>query len=342
MSIVEEFRPSSVDQGLREVIQYLESMGVPRASRAGSVLEVNSPSCVLWTPDTPIVSRDPVRDANPFFALAESMWMLAGRSDLAFLLHFNSTFGQFSDDGKEVRGSAYGRRWRSWFLNENGAPIDQFEKLLSELENLNTRRACLLMWDAVDLNLDSLDVPCNQLVQFLVRDGRLDMTVVNRSNDAVYGLFGSNVVHFSLLHSYIVMKLNARGIEVDRGNYYQFTNNLHGYTDNVVYQRLLSEPPLETFNRHGRWEIPFGSNQELFDRDVLHLCDNYHSISENDFQSKFGQMHLQPMMSAWNHWKAKRPDIAYELLMENSESEWCLAGAEWMMRRIEKKAAKSK
>lgn len=338
---IEQFRPLNVDNGLRTVISTLSNEGVPRESRAGNVLEINSPACVMWSPDAPIVSRDPVRDANPFFALAESMWMLAGRSDLAFLVHYNSSFGQFSDDGKEVRGSAYGKRWRSWFKDENGQPIDQFPKLLAELSNPLTRRAVLLMWDAQDLNLDSKDVPCNDMIFFLVRDGELDMTVCNRSNDAVYGLFGSNVVHFSLLHTYIVMQLNAMGVPTKRGGYYQFTNNLHGYTDNVVYQRIVNTPWPDPVNRSGMWRIEPDETASYLEIDINNLCENYEYITESDFISDFGVNHLQPMMCAWNHWKAKAPEAGLDLLLQYPDSEWCIAGAEWLQRRIDAKKAKA-
>ncbi|MCR8997982.1 hypothetical protein Q6A64_08305, partial [Helicobacter pylori] len=39
------------------------------------------------------------RNINPFFQVAESLWILAGRSDVGFLLDYNKNMGQFSDDG---------------------------------------------------------------------------------------------------------------------------------------------------------------------------------------------------------------------------------------------------
>lgn len=54
----------------------------------------------------------------------------------------------------------------------------------------------------------------------------LDMTVVNRSNDTLWGALGSNYVHFSFLQEYVA---NACGMGV--GHYHQMTNNLHIYSD---------------------------------------------------------------------------------------------------------------
>src|SRR5207237_2010921 len=105
------------------------------------------------------------------------------------------------------------------------------------------------VWDQPDCK----DVPCNTEVMFLPRlstdaylhpcqkhQGKrekggcddekaaairvLDMTVINRSNDTLWGALGSNYVHFSFLHEYISL---ATGCVV--GRYNQFSNNLHVY-----------------------------------------------------------------------------------------------------------------
>ena len=352
--------PADVDDGLRRTLNYFFKDGetARRDSRAGDVLEIPNISIVKWNVGTPFVSMDPIRDANPFFALAESGWMLKGRSDLAFLVHFNSSFGQYSDDGKEVRGSAYGRRWRNWFLDEKGGGIDQIPRLVEELAaNPLTRRAVLLMWDAVDLNLDSKDVPCNTQVYFLVRDGKLDMTVTNRSNDSVYGLFGSNVVHFHLLLSYVTMLLRARMSElgkpdiIEQGNYYQVTNNLHVYVDNEVVYRLRGDINTRINHPGSRQELPkpflAGSlisvheNPGLLESDLRYLCDRYASVDVGWAQSTFGIENLEPMLRAWNLRKAGQLEEALAVLAPRS-SAWCQAGAEWLRRRIRAKARKDR
>lgn len=350
-----------VDSRLREVLQEIVNNGVFRDSRAGSVKELSQPTTILWPNETPFISTDPIRDANPFFALFESVWMLQGRNDLAFLLHFNSTFGQFSDDGKEVRGSAYGKRWRSWFKLDETPPatIDQFPKLIKELaDNPLTRRAVLLMWDAQDLNLDSKDVPCNTQIYFLVRNGRLDMTVTNRSNDAIYGLFGSNVVHFHILHSYITMLLHAElrarksEVVIPKGDYYQITNNLHAYVDNPVFQRL-HEDINGRINRPGDYEpcprsLIHGGAPSMFEdpeslhRDFEYLCDNYNTITDSGWMdSAFGRETLEPMIRAWNLHKVRKDTQAARDSLAAYSSGWAQAGTAWLDRRLAAQARKA-
>ena len=62
------------------------------------------------------------------------------------------------------------------------------------------------MWDAKqDLSHrnESKDLPCNTHVYFSIREGFLDMTVCNRSNDLIWGCCGANAVHMSFLQEYV-------------------------------------------------------------------------------------------------------------------------------------------
>jgi len=148
--------------------------------------------------------------------------MLAGRNDVKFLASMVPSIKQFSDDGDVFHG-AYGHRWRKWFN------FDQLKEIADNLKkNPDCRRQVLSMWSATaDLSSGSKDVPCNTHVYFSRdRDGVLNMTVCNRSNDAVWGALGANVVHFSVLQEFL-----AHQIGCDVGRYWQVTNNLHLYTD---------------------------------------------------------------------------------------------------------------
>lgn len=336
------FEPKNADEGLKSVLLALKTEGVPRASRVGSVLEFNSPSMVTWKYGASPILRSRSRDANPFFHMFEALWMLAGRSDLQSLLHFNSSFDQFSDDGKEIRGSAYGKRWRSWFKDQNGNAIDQIPLLVKELsENLSTRRAVLLMWDATDLNLDSKDVPCNSMVYFLVRNGRLDMSVVNRSNDAIFGLFGSNVVHFHFLHQYITTKLSGFYPGLKRGDYYQLTNNLHAYVDNPIFDKVLTEvhDPVEPGQN---WFWSRHTNPEFLDYDITQAVDSYRDLSKSVFRTDWFNNVAFPMITAWNIRKEGSSQRALGYISKFSgNSEWLATGRDWLQWRVDKQKAKS-
>src|SRR3990167_3960546 len=82
----------------------------------------------------------PGRKLNPWLMLSESLWLLAGRNDVASLLPYNKRIIKFSDDGKTLYG-AYGYRIK-----------DQIEPMLERLRQEDTdRRAVLPIWRAGDL-----------------------------------------------------------------------------------------------------------------------------------------------------------------------------------------------
>ena len=126
--------------------------------------------------------------------------MLAGRGDLASVEQFNKGMAKYSDDGKGLNG-AYGWRWRGMF------GFDQLTEVVNELSINPTSRRCVLamydpVWDMQD-NPESLDIPCNTHIYFDCRHNKLNMTVCCRSNDALWGAYGANAVHMSMLMEYI-------------------------------------------------------------------------------------------------------------------------------------------
>lgn len=230
-----------VNQALQIGLDHLLMAGVEETSRNGSVIVAPEPVGITYLNPRRRVLLSPTRDSNPFFSFFESLWMLAGNNDIEFPCYFNSTYGQFSDDGKTMH-DAYGYRWRNFF------GWDQLEAIVQELRNNPTSRRCVLsMWNGMSTNemsepvRDDFDVaisggkavPCNTHAYFAIRNGELNMTVCNRSNDAVWGAFGANAVHFSFLLEYMAMRVG-----VPMGGYCQITNNLHVYTDKFDRAKL--------------------------------------------------------------------------------------------------------
>lgn len=206
--------------------------GVKGDSRNGPVLRIPEP--VLTTVKNPrerVLFFGP-RDANPIFHLMESIWMIAGRRDVAFPKMFNSKFDQYSDD-KEVFNAAYGYRMRHHFGSDQ--LIDVIRKLK---DDPGTRQAVVQLWDSKDLMKDTLDRACN--TQFVVEivNGRLNMTTFNRSNDFWYGACGANIVHFT-----VIMEFIASAVGVEMGEYRSFTTNLHLYTELYNAAPHMVTPP---------------------------------------------------------------------------------------------------
>jgi hypothetical protein len=231
---------------LQYSLQYLPHCSTEEQSRAGRVLVSYTPVVTCYSHPTEKVLFSPMRDANPFFHFMEALWMLAGRDDVAYPVIFNSTFGQFSDDGERFWG-AYGYRWRRWF------GYDQLDVIIQELRNNpGTRRCVLSMWspgyivypdsdetlgmvqpDLMQALAGGKDVPCNTNVFFRVIDGALDMMVNCRSNDIFWGAYGANAVHFAFLQEYV-----AAGAGLRVGRYWQNSFNFHAYVDKFPLKKF--------------------------------------------------------------------------------------------------------
>lgn len=192
-----------------------------RTSRGAATLELDAPMTTVYYQPMERVLFSRARDANPFFHLFEAMWILAGREDVAFLARFLPRIADYSDDGVRFH-AAYGRRLglnRDDKLNQ----IEGLARLLSK--DPSSRRAVCSIWNAeLDAEADTKDLPCNDLVAFLIRDGKLEMTVYNRSNDMVWGAYGANAVQFAFIQEAL-----ASLLKIPTGRYYQVSNSFHVY-----------------------------------------------------------------------------------------------------------------
>lgn len=217
-------RARNVHQALPEALYQIRFRGLERKSRNGPVIVFPEPVTTVYEKPAERVIFWPQRDANPFFHLIESLWMLAGFNDVETVARYVENMRNFSDDGVSFHG-AYGHRW----INHFG--FNQLDPIVEALKaDKDCRRQVLSMWDTnVDLGRKGKDLPCNLQAVFQITPcGQLDMMVTNRSNDAVWGCYGANAVHFSYLHEFL-----ARSVGVPQGVYRQVSANLHVYKENL-------------------------------------------------------------------------------------------------------------
>lgn len=162
----------------------------------------------------------PGRRNDVFGTIAETMWVLAGRNDMAYLARYLKRAVQFSDDQETWRGG-YGPRLRNW---EGIDQVDEIRKLLCG--DPESRRAVAVLFDPARDYVNTLDVPCNNWLHFLVREGRLDLNVTVRSNDILWGFSGINTFEWSVLHEMMAYWL---GVAVGQESF--FVSSLHLYDE---------------------------------------------------------------------------------------------------------------
>jgi thymidylate synthase len=368
-------RARNVCQALPQGLEMLLREGVRSESRAGSVFVMPTPVTTVYERPLERVLTSPVRDANPFFHLAESVvWMLNGRDDAAFLNEYVRDFGdRFAEGNGRIHG-AYGARWRS------GLGIDQLDVVVERLRRNPGDRQCVIqMWDGScvnswegggetghdDLAYESYkDRPCNLSVCLRLRETvhrpgthryLLDIMVTCRSNDILWGAYGANAVQFSVLQEYL-----AACIGVGVGHYYQVSWNYHAYEKQLEAMaarsdRRVSDLPDRLWDqrygatrRPGQAEFsatPLFADATNVDAELerLDLC-----VRKLHADPDPGPLLILPMQNpalatvvatalrAHRLWRLGKKEQALDAAQLIAAVDWREACTEWMLRRMEK------
>lgn len=245
----------------------------------------------------------PERHNNVFAAIAETMWVIAGRSDIAYLSNYLPRAVDFSDDGRTWR-AGYGSRLRHW------SGVDQFDAVVRTLATSPTsRRGVMSIFDpSVDYQ-DSLDVPCTNWLHFTIRDDKLDLSIAVRSNDIMWGFSGINTFEWS-----VVQEMMAHWLDVTVGQVNYFISSLHVYDHHFKRAaRIIASPaaksPYDDHPAAARFSTSFASFAQVANewleieeiirgradvadringfadpllRDFLRMLDAYWSFTEGD------------------------------------------------------------
>jgi hypothetical protein len=305
-------------------MEHLSFIGKPEPSRAGDVIVSPHPVMTVFTQPRERVLLNASRDANPYFHFFESIWMLSGARDASYLNTYVSDFTKrFADPGTTILHGAYGHRWQHIFY------MDQLKVIIKILsEDPTSRRAVLTMWDPQsDLGGHHPDHPCNTNIFFRVNNGLLDMMVNCRSNDIVWGLYGANAVHMSMMQEYL-----AAAIDMEVGRYYQNSWNFHAYRN--IFEKLLPGVNDTTWCAPYEGRIyPLVDNSKEFIRDCeIWVSDNAYDVCMN---SIFMNVAV-PMQLSFDSYKRRDFKHALKYASEIQSDDWRMACTEWLGRRIEK------
>lgn len=325
----------------------IRRVGTASSSRAGDVLVAPYPVMSVYEKPCERVLWCAARDANPFFHLAESIWMLAGRDDAEFLNRFVRDFGdRFAEEGGRLHG-AYGARWRyHWELDQLRVVIERLRR------DANDRRVVISMWDpdhdlcsrdqwAADAEAalpasqgdtysEPRDLPCNTQLFPRIVNGALDLTVLCRSNDVIWGAYGANAVHFSFLLEYL-----AAAIGVPVGKMYQLSNNWHGYVD-VLNKTGPQFAEVDRYVGASPQDIqvaptPMVSRPEQFLQDCEKFCDD--PLNDHTYSNPWFYDVATPMARTAAARRAGDAAEAVRLAALVAAPDWRLAAQRWLQRR---------
>jgi thymidylate synthase len=277
-NLVNSIYANNIPQAYTEAIIKLRTWGEEQESRNGPVITSIDPVYLEIQNPKQRVLFDQTRNANPFFHVMEFVWMMAGENDVRWIEQFNHGFRNYADHGTNTLHGAYGHRWTRHFeINQIVAVADLLRA------DKTTRRAVLGMWDPrVDLSQHS-DLPCNTQIMFRVVHNALDMTVINRSNDLIWGMLGANAVHMTYLHELIAF---ISGIKI--GLYKVFTNNLHIYKEMPNFKKIWATITPDDFYRANgikTYDLLWpGEKYETLVRDCVALVNEEHvSVLETNW-----------------------------------------------------------
>lgn len=197
---------------------------VVESSTKGSNVEIIGAGFQLNNPRARL-SRSYNR-GQAFSAIGEFIWYMSGSNEKAFVETYigKAAYKDAGPDG--ILAGAYGPRLMGSGDN------DQITTIISLLqEKPETRQAVIQLFDRSDLASRVSDLPCTCVLQFFLRDNRLDAVVYMRSNDVYYGL-PHDVFCFTLIQESI-----ARSIGAELGTYQHFVGSLHLYKEKIAAAR---------------------------------------------------------------------------------------------------------
>jgi thymidylate synthase len=148
------------------------------------------------------------------YAQAEWLWYLSENPSVKEISKLAKIWADIADEEGNVN-SNYGYQW---------SRTRQLNRVISELiENRESRRASISIYDGKESHLHSKDTPCTYALGFNIVNNKLHMFISMRSCDLVYG-FCNDQYCFSMLQQLI-----ANTLQLEVGTSTWSIQSLHVY-----------------------------------------------------------------------------------------------------------------
>lgn len=180
---------------------------------------------VTFDSNLPILFNFVARKLNVRYAIEEFLWYC--RAD-----RYDSSITEHATAWKKLNqpdGSFFSNYGHYIFAKMTPDGVSAFEFALEQLmRNPSSRRAAIPLLQTDHCFNDNVDMVCTFALQFFVRQGRLDMIVNMRSNDAIWGLT-NDAFCFSMIHRMMYVMLCGTYTGLRLGTYHHIANTLHVY-----------------------------------------------------------------------------------------------------------------
>lgn len=205
---------------------------------------------------------------QPHYTIGELLWYFSGRNDVEFISKFGSYWNKITDDGI-TSNSAYG------YILKKKFGYDQIELSIRMLkEDPYSRRAVMNINTPNTNKIITRDSQCTISLVPFIRDNKLHMTAIMRSNDVITG------VPFDVTYFTEIQKYMAKRLGVDYGTYTHFDVSLHLYDKDLSkLDDLIDAKEVEC-----KYDL-----EKLHDKNIMNELIDYvdnHWIDKTHFVSK--------------------------------------------------------
>jgi thymidylate synthase len=219
-----------------DLLQYILNKGVVKNDRTGT----GTQSCFGYQMRFDLQEGCPLVTTKKLHLksiIYELLWFLKGDTNIAYLKeHGVRIWDEWADKDGNL-GPVYGKQWRSW-EGADGQTIDQVSDLIQQIKkNPDSRRLIISAWNVADLPKMAL-MPCHNMFQFYVANGKLSCQLYQRSADVFLGV-PFNIASYALLTMMIAQVCN-----LEPGEFIHTFGDVHIYSNHMEQVNLqLSRKP---------------------------------------------------------------------------------------------------
>lgn len=180
---------------------------------------------VMLNAAQPVITNFHHRKMNLAYAKREWLWYLGADPKDDSICEHATAWAKL----KQADGSFYSNYGQYLFGPAGPDSGSQFEYIIRTLKgDPQSRRASMVLLNYNHLYLGNTDLVCTYAINFFIDQGYLNMTVMMRSNDVIWG-FTNDAFCFWNLYHFVYQVLKTTMPELRTGFYTHMANSMHVY-----------------------------------------------------------------------------------------------------------------